>query len=231
VRRLILGSIFACLTFGEPYLQAQDFSLLGREVEIHGFVSQGFVYTNTNNWLTMNSNQGSAAFTDFGFNVSSNVASKLRVGAQIYDYNLGQLGQYHPSLDWALADYRVRSWFGIRGGKVKTVRGLFNDTQDLDFLHAFALLPQSIYPIDTRDATIAHVGGDIYGDVPLKRGRDDLSYTVYAGHRSDSIYSGYPYLLSQFGTRFKRFGGAAIRRRLTLGYSVEGATARSIAHE
>jgi hypothetical protein len=77
----------------------------------------------------------------------------------------------------------------------------------LDFLHTFVLLPQSIYPTDLRDATIAHSGGDIYGSISLNHRLGDLSYTAYAGHRSDSIYSGYPYLLSQFGTRFTSFGG------------------------
>src|SRR5208337_1621442 len=172
---------------GQLALQAQEFKLFDRDVAIHGFVSQGFAYTNTNNWLTMNTSHGSAAYTDFGVNVSTNVTDKLRVGAQFYDRNLGKLGQYHPSLDWAVADYRCKSWFGIRAGKVKTTLGLYTDTQDLDFLRTFALLPQSVYPTDIRDATIAHTGGDIYGDVSLKRGLGDLSYTAYVGHRSDSI--------------------------------------------
>jgi hypothetical protein len=121
--------------------------------------------------------------------------------------NLGNLGQYHPQLDWAVADYRFKNWLGVRGGKVKTTRGLYDDTQDLDFLHTFALLPQSIYPVDLRDATIAHVGGDVYGNISPKPGLGTFAYTVYAGHRSDSIYSGYPYLLSQYGTHFKSFSG------------------------
>jgi hypothetical protein len=188
-------------------LQAQEFKVLNRTVQVHGFVSQGFVYTNDNNWLTMDTSSGSAAFTDFGLNMSSQVTDKLRIGAQGYDRNLGQLGQYHPSLDWALADYRFKSWFGVRGGKVKTTLGLYTDTQDLDFLRVFALLPQSIYPTDLRDSTIAHLGGDVYGNVSLKHGLGDLSYTAYAGHRSDSIYSGYPYLLTQYGVYFSRVGG------------------------
>jgi hypothetical protein len=202
IAALVLGCFSA-----SPFTSAQDFKILDREVALHGFVSQGFVYTNSNNWLTMDSNQGSPGMTEFGFNLSTNVTDKLRVGAQLYDRNLGQLGQYHPSLDWAVADYRFASWFGIRGGKVKTALGLYTDTQDLDFLRVFALLPQSVYPTDLRDATIAHLGGDIYGSISLKRRLGDLSYTAYAGHRSDSIYSGYPYLLSQFGTIFTSFGG------------------------
>ena len=207
MRRRLFGLVLACLCAGEPMLRAQEFKLFDREVQIHGFASQGFVYTNDNNWLTMNSSQGSGAFTDFGINASTNVTDRLRIGAQLYDRNLGQLGEYHPSLDWAVVDYRFKSWFGIRGGKVKTTLGLYTDSQDLDFLHTFALLPQSVYPTDLRDATIAHVGGDIYGNVTLQHKLGDLSYTGYVGHRSDSEYSGYRYYLSSFGAQIKSYGG------------------------
>jgi hypothetical protein len=207
-RRIVAaGFIAAFLYAGQIRTQAQEIKLFGHSVQVHGFASQGVVCTDDNNWLTMNTSQGSAAFTDMGLNSSSQITDKFRAGAQVYDRNLGELGQYHPSLDWALADYRFRTWFGVRGGKVKTTLGLYNDTQDLDFLHTFALLPQSVYPTDLRDATIAHLGGDIYGSLPLHHGMGNLAYTAYAGHRSDSIYSGYPYLLSQFGTHFTSFGG------------------------
>jgi hypothetical protein len=204
-RRVIL--ILACWCIGEISSHAQDFKIFNRDVQIHGFASQGLVYTNTNNWLTMNSSEGSGAFTDFGLNLSTSATDKLRIGAQVYDRNLGQLGQYHPSLDWAVADYRFKSWFGARGGKVKTTLGLYTDTQDLDFLRVFALLPQSIYPTDLRDATIAHLGGDVYGTVSMTHGLGDLSYTFYAGHRNDSIYTGYLYLAAQYGAHYSRYGG------------------------
>jgi hypothetical protein len=84
--------------------------------------------------------------------------------------------------------------------------GLYNDTQDLDFLPTFAL-PQGVYPTEVRDATIAHLGGDVYGSFPLEHHLGDLGYTACAGHRSDSIYRGYPYLLSQFTVQFTSFGG------------------------
>jgi len=209
VHKRILSLVFVSLSFqaGQINLLAQEFELLNRTVQVHGFVSQGFAYTNDNNWLTMNTNQGSTAFTDFGLNMSSPVTDKFRIGAQGYDRNLGQLGQYHPSLDWAVADYRFKSWLGVRGGKVKTTIGLSNSTQDEDFLHTFALLPQSVYPTDLRDATIAHVGADIYGNISVRHSLGILSYTAFAGHRSDSIYSGYPYYLSSFGAQIKSFGG------------------------
>lgn len=195
------------LLCASPIIQAQEFKFWSRTVQVHGFFSQGYVHTDENNWLTMDTTEGSAAMTDMGLNMSSPVTDKLRVGAQVYDRNLGQLGQWHPSLDWAVADYRIANWLGIRGGKVKTELGLYNDSQDLEFLHVFALLPQGTYPTDLRDTTIAHRGGDLYGSVPLPQGRGNLSYTVYGGYRSDSIYSGYPYLLQQYEVYFHSLGG------------------------
>jgi hypothetical protein len=206
-RRTVLV-LSICLCAARLSLQAQEFKLFDRQVQFHGFAAQGFVHTNDNNWLTMNtSNVGSGEFTDFGVNASVQITDKFRVGAQIYDRNLGQLGGWHPSLDWAFADHRFKPWLGIRGGKVKTVLGLYNDTQDLDFLRTFALLPQSVYPTDLRDSTIAHTGGDAYGDIHLKNHLGTLSYTAYAGHRSDSLHSGYPFLARQFGLHLSRMGG------------------------
>jgi hypothetical protein len=207
MRRGIVPLALVCLCAGATMLRAQEFKLFDRKVQIHGFASQGFVYTDQNNWLTMHSSHGSGAFTDFGVNVSTQITDKLRVGAQVYDRNLGNLGEWHPMLDWAFVDYRFKLWFGVRGGEVKTVLGLYNDTQDLDFLRTFALLPQSVYPTDLRDSTIAHRGGDIYGDISLRHGLGDLTYTVYGGHRSDSIYSGYAYISSEFGVNKPHYGG------------------------
>jgi hypothetical protein len=208
MRRRIVGMALFCYCALPTILQAQEFRLFDQEIQIHGFASQGYVHTDGNNWLTMTTTgEGSAGFTDFGLNMSTQVTDRFRVGAQVYDRNLGQLGQYHPSLDWAVADYRFKPWLGLRGGEVKTILGLYNDTQDLDFLHTFALLPQSVYPTDIRDTTISHTGADIYGDLALRRHLGTISYTAYAGHRSDSLYSGYAYLVSEHNVHFSSYGG------------------------
>jgi hypothetical protein len=206
VDRRILALALLCLFASYPS-HAQEFKVWDRAVQVHGFFSQGFVKTDENNWLTMNTRQGSGTMTEMGLNISSQLTDRFRVGAQVYDRNLGHLGQWHPSLDWAVADYRFTNWFGVRAGKVKTTLGLYNDSQDLDFLHVFAVLPQSVYSTDLRDTTIAHAGGDIYGTIPLRHRLGDLSYTVYAGHRSDSIYSGNPYLVFQWDTYLSSMGG------------------------
>ena len=53
---------------------------------------------------------------------------------------IGSLDDFKPQLDWAYGDYKFASWFGARAGKVKTAMGLYNDTQDMEFLHTWALL-------------------------------------------------------------------------------------------
>ena len=204
-RIVTLALIFFCAR--SIAVQAQEFKLFDRTIQIHGFASQGFLYTDQNNWLSTHSSQGSGAFTDFGVNASTQITDKFRLGLQVYDRNLGNLGEWHPSLDWAFGDYRFKSWFGVRAGTVKTVLGLYNDTQDLDFLHTFALLPQSVYPTDLREATIAHFGADLYGEISLPHRLGTLAYTVYAGHRHDSKYGGYANLLAKYGITSSNYGG------------------------
>jgi hypothetical protein len=161
-------------------LQAQvGFNVAGREVQVHGFLSEGFASSTANNYLRMKTSQGSF-FTEGALNVSSTKTEKLRVGAQVYERDIGELGDGKVYIDWASADYHWKDWLGVRGGKVKTTLGLHTDTQDEAFLHTWALLPQSLYPADLRAVTIAHVGGDAYGNFNVKHS-GSFSYTAFAG--------------------------------------------------
>jgi len=200
------SAMMAMLFAGAGMLRAQfpNFTVDGKPVQIHGFVSQAFAASDDNNFLTMNTSAGSFAFTDFGANISMELTDKFRVGAQIYDRNLGHLGNWHPQLDWASGDYRFNDWFGIRAGKIKTVLGLYNDTQDLESLHTWAILPESMYPLDLR-SDIAHLGGDFYGDIGLKR-LGSLSYTAFAGVVPDDPYGGYVYGAKAYGLNFTTLG-------------------------
>lgn len=192
-KRITLLSI---LLGGSTVMNAQfNFNVEGRQVQIHSFASQGFAYSNQNNYLTMKTSQGSFAFTDFGFNASTQLTDHFRVGAQLYDRNVGQLGNWHPELDWAFGDYRFADWLGVRGGKAKTVLGLYNDTEDMEFLHTWALMPQSVYPVDTRGDSIAHIGVDVYGNIAVHK-LGNFSYTLYGGKRPNDREGGYLYGLS-----------------------------------
>jgi len=188
-------------------LNAQfDFNVDGKAVQIHSFAQQGYALSNQNNFLSMDTSQGSFGMTDGGVNASVAITDKFRIGAQVYARNIGQLGDYHVQLDWGYGDYKFKDWFGIRGGKIKTALGLFNDIQDMEFLQTWALLPQGVYPLDLRSSTIAHTGGDVYGEVALGRA-GSLSYTGYFGIRENDPYGGLYYGDASANVPVRSFSG------------------------
>jgi hypothetical protein len=190
-------------------LQAQ--SLEG--IEIHGFVTQGFLFSSHNNYLTMQSSAGSLAWTDGAVSVSDSLTDKLRVGIQLHMYQLGQLGGPNLQVDWASGDYRVNDHLGFRAGKVKTVMGLFNDSQDVDAVFLWTLLPQGAYPVDNEGFFLAHVGGDVYGYLPLGGRGGKLRYDGYVGQSNLPLNGGFLKQLADAGLAFtsspggKTYGG------------------------
>lgn len=201
--RLRSGVVLTAALTGGVLSGQVEFRIAERPVQVHGFVSQGFAWSNQNNYLTMDTSRGSFAMTDGGLNVSSQLTDHLRVGAQAYVRSIGQLGKGHVTLDWAVADYRFNGLFGVRVGKVKTVMGAYNDTQDAESLHTWALLPQSLYPLDLRSTNIAHVGGDVYGTLPLGK-MGSAAYTGYFGFVPDDKTSGWYYSNADIGYPIRR---------------------------
>jgi hypothetical protein len=189
--------LFVCFYVGS--LHAQD--LAG--IEIHGFATQGFLFSSHNNYLTMQSSSGSLQWTDGAVSVTDSLTDNLRVGIQLHMYQLGQLGGPNIQVDWASGDYRVNDYFGIRAGKVKTPLGLFNDSQDVDAIFLWTLLPQGAYPIDNKDFFLAHLGGEAYGTLPLGDHAGKLRYRGYAGYNELDAHGGYIQSLYDAGLAFK----------------------------
>ena len=196
VSPVILALIGGCLV--PSVLQAQiEFGAGGHQIRAHGFLSEGFASSTANNYLRMTTSHGSF-FTEAGLNLSSQLTERLHTGAQVYERKIGELGKGKVYLDWAFVDYHWKDWMGFRGGKVKTALGLYTDTQDQAFLHTWALLPQSVYPVDLRAVTVAHVGGDIYGNIGIRSG-GSLSYTAFAGSIPYDKRGGYQYGIQALG--------------------------------
>jgi hypothetical protein len=158
-------------------------SLDDLNIQIHGYATQGFVYTTSNNWNSMNSSDGSPAWTEAVFNVTAQPEPKLRVGTQVRYFLMGSEFGNAITLDWASGDYKVNDKFGVRFGKVKTPNGLFNDIQDIDTAFLWSLLPQGNYPITSRTSILAHYGGVVYGKLPLGKQAGKLEYQLYFGER------------------------------------------------
>ena len=132
------------------------------ELQVHGFISQGFLLTSANDYLARSS-KGSFEFTELGLNFTLPATDRLTLGLQIFSHALGPVGDYRAILDWYSLDYHWRDWLGIRAGRVKVPFGLYNDSSDIDSARTAILLPQSIYPASNRDFLLAQTGGELYG--------------------------------------------------------------------
>jgi len=148
-------------------------------VDVHGFVSQGFILSTGNNYLA-ESKRGSFEFNEAGINFSKGLGDRLRVGLQFFARDLGAVGNYVPKLDWFNLDYRFADWLGIRAGRLKAPFGLYNEINDIDSARVPVLLPQSVYPTLNRDILLAQTGGELYGYLRM-RPAGALEYRLYGG--------------------------------------------------
>ncbi|MGA2419947.1 MAG: hypothetical protein ABSG69_07665 [Candidatus Acidiferrum sp.] len=192
--------VLVLLSFFAGTVSAQDLS----NIQIHGFATQAFLYSNDNNYLGMNTSQGSTGWTEAAINIVDQPNDNLRIGIQLHYTRLGIFGGDEPSIDWAMGDYRVKPWLGLRAGKVKIRWGLYNDTQDADPGYLWSLLPESIYSIDDRATTLSQLGGELYGTIPLSKKWGSVVYSLYFGNyyyaSNDGFQEGFKEAGIIFGT-------------------------------
>ncbi len=169
--------VVGLLLFGSTTAWAQEPDAL----QVHGFVSQGWIKTTKHNYLGQTERaQGSFDFTEVGINFTQPLGDNFRIGLQVFAHDLGTLGNYAPQLDWYYLDYRAFDWLGFRAGKTKLPWGLYNESNDVDAGRVPILLPQSVYPVSSRESLFAQTGGELYGDVPLGAA-GSLEYRLYGG--------------------------------------------------
>jgi hypothetical protein len=195
-RRTILKiGLVLLFPIGAAELWAQDLGNL----QLHGFATQGFLYSSNNNYLTMDSSRGSLQWTEGAISFTDPISDNLRIGAQMHMYQLGQFGGPVVRLDWASGDYKLNDQAGFRAGKVKIPFGLYNDSQDVDALFLWVLLPQCHYPDDNRDFDLALLGGEFYGSIGLGKRSGRLQYRGYMGENSLDAKGGYMEQLAEAG--------------------------------
>jgi hypothetical protein len=160
----------------------------GLDVSIHGFLSQGYMYSTDNNYVSAKTSDGTFEYNEAGLNFTTQPLPNLRIGAQLFARDLGAQGNHKVTVDWAVGDYRFRDWLGIRAGRVKLPTGLYNTLRDVDMGRAEILQPSSAYPISQRDLNAAFDGALLYGTVPLG-GAGSLEYEGYVGTQDlEDIY-------------------------------------------
>ncbi len=166
-------------------------------ITIHGFASAGYLDSNHHNFLA-ETEDGSVDFNEFGINFTKSFTNDLRLGFQLYSFDLGDIGDHKVSLDWGFLDYHWKEWLGIRLGRVKMPYGLYNEQQDYDMLRTSILLPQGIYSKYQRESIINYNGIGAYGNFSIGE-LGKLGYDIFYGTAKFESDGGIAKILSENG--------------------------------
>ncbi len=143
------------------------------DLQIHGFVTQGYILTSDNNFFGNSHKDGSFGLTEAGLNASVRPLPKLQLSAQVLSRRAGEGSTGMPRLDYGFLDYRLYSHeanqFGIRVGRIKNPFGFYNETRDVAFTRPSILLPQSIYFDRTRNLGLSGDSVQLYGETAVTR--------------------------------------------------------------
>ncbi len=84
-------------------------------VDIHGFISQGYLKTDNNNYLA-DTKDGSTQFNEMGINFRTSPTDKLTIGCQFFARDLGAVGNDEVTLGWVVGDSVVGFCVGEKLG-------------------------------------------------------------------------------------------------------------------
>lgn len=174
LRNLIFHSILFSLLAGSQGICWDD------DMFISGFVSQGYMITSENNYITKNSKDGNLEFNEAAVNLSIMPTDRLRIGMQLFARDFGHIGNNNVYIDWAYGDYRWRDFMGFRAGKVKMPIGLYNQGREIDMLRIPIFMPQSVYNIEQSDFVLAVEGMSCYGNI-IHSDFGEVDYEVFGG--------------------------------------------------
>lgn len=183
-----LARCFASVGLALTLLSAASAAVTWKEIQLGGFISQGYLVNDGPNDYLGETSEGTFDFREYALNASWS-KGKFRVGAQAFGQKLGQYGDDKIKLDWATVDYQASQEFGVRAGRVKMPRGLYNEALDVDSVRPFVLLPQSVYDARLRDFNSAFNGGMIYGNIGLQQ-LGSVDYRMFYGDIPMSTASG-----------------------------------------
>lgn len=148
-------------------------------INIHGFISQGYIKTTENNYFADTKN-GSFEFNEMGISFATNVTERLHLGMQFFARDFGNYNNDEVIINWAYGDYKLKDGFGIRAGKMKITLGLYNEYRDMDQLRTNILYPSGVYNESWRDMLSSINGCGLYGNVRLNL-LGKLRYFLQAG--------------------------------------------------
>ncbi|WP_051640773.1 hypothetical protein [Thiomicrorhabdus sp. Milos-T2] len=168
-------------------------------VQLHGFVSQGYMLSPDNPFSGTKAEDGSFEFRELGLNASWEATPKLRFAGQVLSRTMDEASDGSLKVDFLLADYLAYSnattSFGVRVGRIKSALGLYNSTRDIPSSRPGISVPNAIYFDAFRDPLLATDGINLYGSHISELGL--FSFNAYAGGRELEGLSMENYLLGK----------------------------------
>jgi len=154
--------------------------------ELHGFVSQGLVYSPDNAYAGSDLNGVSLDFREIGLNGAWDISEQFRITGQVLSRKTGESDNGDLRVDFLLMDYLAHSTansnFGVRLGRVKNAMGLYNSTRDIPIARPGLSVPSSIYFDSLRDSILSTDGLNLYGSYFAEFGT--LNWEASAGTTS-----------------------------------------------
>jgi len=170
---LVCGSVNSAL--------ADDTSWTDR-LQLHGFLTQGYINTNHNNWFG-DSEDGSFEFTEVGLNTRLQLTSNLSASAQVLSRRAGEMDNGSPHLDYGFFSYQLfesrAGELGFRVGRIKNKFGLYNDTRDVAATRPGVFMPQSIYFDRVRNVLLSSDGVSAFGGMNFDN--SSITFNVNVG--------------------------------------------------
>jgi len=118
-------------------------------VQLHGFASQGYVWTSEYRFFGNSEAGGSFNYRELGLNASWQPNSRVFLAGQILARDAGDTSEADPRMDYLNLSVDLveglAGKLGIRAGRVKTPYGLYNDTRDVIFTRPSILMPHGVY--------------------------------------------------------------------------------------
>ncbi len=193
-----VSKVFACVTaLLSPYVclaaEPDADRWLPESVQIHGFLSQGFIHTSDNNFFGNSDDSVSTDFRELGLNGSWKILSDLQVAMQVVWRDAGDTDEAGFRIDYGLANYNLysseSSLLSIRAGRVPTPLGFYNDTRDVAATRPTILLPQSIYFDINRNLALSADGGYLYGEHRTDYGEFTLNIGIVNPRMDDPDFN------------------------------------------
>lgn len=181
------NALILCCLFENA--EAFDSDWLPQNLQIHGFLSQGFIHTSDNNFFGKTDDSISTDFRELGINASYRILPELQIAMQVVWRDAGKTDDSNVRIDYGLASYNLYSsedsLLTLRGGRVPTPLGLYNDTRDVASTRPSILLPQSIYFDVNRNLALSADGGYMYGEHRTDYGDFSLNFGVIIPRMDD----------------------------------------------